>query len=157
MTLWSLGLAYVIHTWVGQSLGTVLRPCGGRSRVVGKPCYGLVRSLGTSRRYHAMGARGYRGHVADGRGNRSGRVAPLGVWPLSTLGRSGDTRVRVIGSRIWLVGHVRDAQAIPALVVWSSRAMQVWAAGWDATAIPSVGSEWDNAKIDQDLPGGPVF
>ena len=69
--------------------------------------------------------------------------APLGVRPLSTLGRSGDTRVRVIGSHIqWLVRHVRDALAITCVgCVEQSCHAGLGCHGWDATAIPSVGSD----------------
>ena len=52
---------------------------------------------------------------------------------LSTLGRSDDTRVRVVGSPHisgWS-GTFRDALAMPALVVWCSRTMQVLGChGW---------------------------
>ena len=72
---------------------------------------------------------GRSGWVADGRDNRSGRDVPGGwlhdtTW--STLGRSGDTRVRVtVVTCIWLVGYVRDTPAIPATGVAKSKAVLV--------------------------------
>ena len=56
---------------------------------------------------------GRSGWVADGRDNRSGRDVPGGglldtTW--STLGRSGDTRVRVFGSHIHLASRARSGR-----------------------------------------------
>ena len=44
--------------------------------------------------------------------------APLGVRPLSTLGRSGDTRVRVIGSHMHLAGRARSGRSGDTCVGW---------------------------------------
>ena len=59
-TPWSLGLVNDLRTWVGRSFETLLRHHTGhvswcRGCVFGGTCYGLVGSLGTLRRYHAMG------------------------------------------------------------------------------------------------------
>ena len=72
MTPWSLGLAIDMLTWVGRSLGTLLRHHAADTWVaVGVVCVvdtynGLVGSLGTLRRYHARGARDFRGQVWAG-------------------------------------------------------------------------------------------
>ena len=47
-----------------------------------------------------------------------GCSAPLGVWPLSTLGRSGDTRVRVTGSQMHLAGRARSGRSGDTCVGW---------------------------------------
>ena len=113
-----LGLANDIHTWVGQCLGTLLRHHAGdgvvwlvshaagwsdRSGHFGDTMR-WVREVITGR-LPTVGAT-----VRDGCARRLGCSASLGVKPLSTLGRSDDTRVRVVGSHIFLAGRAaRDA------------------------------------------------
>ena len=82
--------------------------------------------------------------VRDGCARRLGCSAPLGVRPLSIFGLSGDTRVRVIGSHIHLVVRTRSGRSgdtmICEMATFCTR-VQVGTAR-DASAIPSVGSEW---------------
>ena len=91
-------------------------------------------SLGTLRRYLARVCGiyvGRSGWVADGRDNRSGRDVPE-VGCSTPLGRLWDAlaipgSVCLVVTYIWLVGHVRDASAIPCNRCRSSRACR-WAA-----------------------------